>query len=120
MTPARASLLPAPMRAPGIIGKVTTEISHRSSRSSRRKPARSAGALDAEADRQPVDRAAAHQRMDLPRPPDREVELAAHPQAAGILCDGEPAPDRLGRIVLPQHAHTADAAAREARRKGPG
>src|SRR3954453_16167982 len=111
MPPARASLFAAPMRGPGIIGKVTTEISHRSSRSSRRSPARSvrarstpkpidspslarprlsaggAGAPAPKADRQPVDGAAAHQRMDPPRPPDRKVELAAHAQAAGILGD---------------------------------
>ena len=85
MTPARASLFAAPM--PGArIGAV------------------GAGALDPEADRQPVDGAVAHQRMDLPRPPDGEVELAADAQAAGILGDGEPAPDRLGRIVLPQQS----------------
>jgi hypothetical protein len=73
-----------------------------------------AGALDAEADRQPVDGALAHQRVDLPRPCDGEIELSAHPQPAGVLGDGKPAADRLGRIVLPEHPHATDAAAREA------
>ena len=56
--------------------------------------------------------------MDLPGPRDREVEPSAHAQAAPIPGERQPPTDRLGRIVLPQHAHARRSAPGEAFGKG--
>jgi len=77
-----------------------------------------AGALDPEPDRQPVDRAFAQERVDLPGARHREIELSAHPQAPAVFHDGQPAAERRGRVVLEEEAHAADAAARQAVREG--
>jgi len=75
-------------------------------------------ALDPEADRQPVDRAVPHQGVEFAGAFDGEVEPSPHAQAARVFRDRQPAPDRLGGIVLPEHPHAAAPASGEAVREG--
>ena len=81
-------------------------------------PAALPGEERAEADRQPVEAACAHQGIDLAGALHREVELAMREQSAGILAKGDPAADRLGGIVLEQQPHAGRPAPGEARREG--
>ncbi len=112
----------ATIRASGSIGKVTTEISQRSASTMRRTPVLASVLAPhrAKADRQPVERAGAHQVVHLARPADGRRQPAAHEQAARVLADLAPDADRLGRIVLEQHAHAGSTPARQRGGKGAG
>ena len=119
---AQAERFTALTRAPGSIGKVTREISHRSILSSRRRPVgRSARARST---RKPIERpstAPSRIRAWISRARSTaRLSLSAHRRPRRSSCDGKPAPDRLRGIVLPEHANVRARRARAGFGEGAG
>jgi len=97
-------------RAPASSGKVTIEISQRSTAT--RLRTRVFGSMRARAARKPIDRqavdgAGAQQRQQFSRPRHLGDEAAARIEAVAVLAKLEPDADGLGRVVLEQHRHAA-------------
>ena len=109
-------------RASGSSGKVTTEISQRSTLARRRMPVRASRRPlhGAEADREAVERAGAHQGEHLAGAGDLGHQAAAGVEAARVFFQGCPHADRLGGVVLEQHLDAGGAAFGEAVAEGAG
>ena len=107
-------------RAPASSGKVTMEISHKSTANRLRTRVLrvDAAAHGAEADRQPVDGARLQQRQQFACARDFGDQPAARIKPARVLAQFQPDADRLGRVVLEQHGDAVDPA--QAQRLGKG
>ena len=110
-------------RAPSSIGKVTSEISHRSILLKPPCSARlvAAGELRAETDRKSVESAAVEQREQLAAALDVAIEASGRTRSPrSILADLDPGADGLRRIMLEQHADPVRALAPQRLGKGAG
>ncbi len=122
VAPAKARPFMVATRASGSSGNVTTEISHRSTFSSRRTPdARSRRPLTVRKPiDKPVERAGAHQRVHLARAFDLRHQAARRVEPARVLFQCAPHADRLVGVVLEQHLDAGGPALAQAFGEGAG